>query len=198
VTGRASQFVVILAAGLLAASAASAATAPARLVARVTVDHPRVRTGSTVVGTVVVANTGGSPAYSVTVGLSSSPVALDSALRSAPLARLLPGHRFARRFGIRVLGPGRSRIVFAASSTNAGAVTAGVTIDGFGQPLTVAQQRQQPSPDGRPAVDFSPAPTSTPRYRNSTVLTIAAGLAALALLELGVVLHLRRNRRRAG
>ena len=195
-TGRATQLVVILSAGLLAAPPALAAPRPARLVAHATVDRPRARTGSTVVATVVVANTGGSPAYSVIVGLSSSPLALESATASAPLARLLPGHRFARRFAVRVLGPGRSRIVFGASSTTAADVDAGVTIDGVGTPLTVAQQR--PHPGGPPAVEFGPVLAPDTMYRRTLSLTLAGALAAVALLGLGVVLHSLRNRRAAG
>lgn len=195
-TGRATQLVVILAAGLLAAAPAAAASRPARLVAHVTVDRPRAPTGSSVVATVVVANAGAAPAYSVTVGLSSSPVALDSATTSAPLARLLPAHRFARRFAVRVLGPGRSRIVFGASSTTAADADAGVTIDGVGSPLTVAQRH--PHPGGRPAVEFGPVLAPDTTYRRTLPVTLAGSLAAVALLGLGVVLHTLRNRQAAG
>jgi len=38
-------------------------------------------------------------------------------------------------------------------------------------------------------------PSSTAHRRGSTALLVAAALAALAVLELGVVLRLRRNRR---
>jgi len=84
-----------------------------------TVDQRRPHTGSSIVATVVVANVGGSPVYSVTVGLYWSDLALmPDRLASAPLGKLLPGHRFSRRFRVKVLGPGVARIAFAASSAN--------------------------------------------------------------------------------
>ena len=159
---------------------------PGRLVARASVNHPRVKVGSPVVATVQVRNAGGSPVHKIRVSWMLIGVTLTPATKRAVSFRALrPGEQQFESFRFTARTSGLSQIAFlVSSSANQTATQVAVAVS-------------------RTAAAAPPAPGAAAASANgksgSAAWTAAGAAAAVAAVgAVSAILFARRRGKRSG